>query len=36
MRGALAIDLLAVTLSEQGIALLAEAQTPRRIPAMAF
>ncbi|MBF0161508.1 MAG: D-glycero-beta-D-manno-heptose-7-phosphate kinase [Magnetococcales bacterium] len=35
LRESLAIDLLAVTLSEQGIALLEANQTARRIPAMA-
>ena len=35
LRAALAIDLLAVTLSEQGIALLEAKQVARRIPAMA-
>ncbi|MEO5364354.1 MAG: bifunctional D-glycero-beta-D-manno-heptose-7-phosphate kinase/D-glycero-beta-D-manno-heptose 1-phosphate adenylyltransferase HldE [Magnetococcus sp. DMHC-8] len=35
LRSTLAVELLAVTLSEQGIALLAAEQSPRRIPAMA-
>ncbi len=35
LRAALSIDLLAVTLSEQGIALLEADKMPRRIPAMA-
>ncbi|WP_130472011.1 bifunctional D-glycero-beta-D-manno-heptose-7-phosphate kinase/D-glycero-beta-D-manno-heptose 1-phosphate adenylyltransferase HldE [Candidatus Magnetaquicoccus inordinatus] len=35
LRQALQIELLAVTLSEQGIALLEQDQEPRRIPAMA-